>query len=211
MSIIYSGDYLQIGTDSTATRNFVLRVPASPDGTITLKRGNVGAESATIFSVDASGNLGVTGAFTPAQVAGIVGTTTNNSAAAGSIGEYVESIVGPVAFPATGTWGDLTSISLTAGDWDVDVTIVGSANGAAMTANGGYVGVSITSGNSGTGLVSGDSQMDIVPFTATLNGIAKLTKRYSLSGTTTVYLKYLWQGTGGPPNAWGKLSARRRR
>ena len=51
----------------------------------------------------------------------IVGTATNDSATAGNVGEYVSSAVTP-AYPITLTstqYADVTSISLTAGDWDV--------------------------------------------------------------------------------------------
>ena len=46
---------LQIGDSGTATQNFVLKVPAAPDGTLLLQRGNYGAESATILVVSAIG------------------------------------------------------------------------------------------------------------------------------------------------------------
>src|SRR3989304_2866533 len=82
----------------------------------------------TIGVLDAT-NLGLlaltggtmTGGFTPGQTTGIVGTTTNNNVQAGSVGEYVESIVLFASATAltTNTAKTVTSISLTAGDWDV--------------------------------------------------------------------------------------------
>jgi len=48
---------VQIGQSATATQNFTLSVPSSPDGTIKLARGNSGATTADILSVDASGNV----------------------------------------------------------------------------------------------------------------------------------------------------------
>lgn len=51
----------------------------------------------------------------------IVGTGTNNNAAAGSVGEYISSVIasGSAVALTTATPVNITSISLTAGDWDV--------------------------------------------------------------------------------------------
>jgi len=51
---------VQIGQSATATQNFTLSVPSSPDGTIKLARGNSGATTADVLSVDASGNVTTT-------------------------------------------------------------------------------------------------------------------------------------------------------
>ena len=56
MSLIKSNS-IQIGQSSTATQNFTLSVPSSPDGTIKLARGNSGATTADIFSVNGSGAI----------------------------------------------------------------------------------------------------------------------------------------------------------
>ena len=65
-----------------------------------------------------TGTLSATGLISPAQTVGIVGTTTNNSVQAGSVGEYVESVVASTTSGYTsGSTVNVTSISLTAGDW----------------------------------------------------------------------------------------------
>jgi len=56
MSLIKS-NAVQIGQSGTATQNFTLAVPSSPDGTIKLARGNSGATTQDVISVDASGNF----------------------------------------------------------------------------------------------------------------------------------------------------------
>ena len=56
MSLIKSNS-IQIGQSTTATQNFTLSVPSSPDGTIKLARGNSGATTADVLTVDASGNV----------------------------------------------------------------------------------------------------------------------------------------------------------
>jgi hypothetical protein len=60
------------------------------------------------------------GIITPSQTLGITGTTTNNSANAGSVGEFIAgSAVSPGGSLTTNVVGNVTSIALTAGDWDV--------------------------------------------------------------------------------------------
>lgn len=74
--------------------------------------------------------LTATGAITPSQTAGIVGTNTNNNANAGSVGEYVCAQVTNGGSPSgclnnsstpvsltSGTVANVAAISLTAGDW----------------------------------------------------------------------------------------------
>jgi|694.fasta_scaffold129744_2 hypothetical protein len=56
MSLI-KANAVQIGQSPTATQNFTLAVPSSPDGTIKLARGNAGATTQDVLSVDASGNI----------------------------------------------------------------------------------------------------------------------------------------------------------
>src|SRR5215472_14162674 len=66
-----------------------------------------------------SSTLAVTGALTP--TGGIVGVNGASNAAAGNIGEYVTASLaqGSAVNLPGGTATNLTSISLTAGDWDV--------------------------------------------------------------------------------------------
>ena len=56
-----------------------------------------------------------------ATTSGVIGTTTNDSAAAGSVGEIISSTLQSNASItlSTGVPANVTSISLSAGDWDV--------------------------------------------------------------------------------------------
>jgi hypothetical protein len=143
---------------------------------------------------------------------GILGTNTNDSASAGQIGEYVVSTVTNVSAPTTGTWGDATSISLTAGDWDVSSIGNWNNQGGAWTSTN--IGISTTSGNSNTGLTLGlnRSQTSWASSTTTptdtLNTV--IPYRVSLSATTTVYFKFLCNYSSGTPRLDGaSLRARR--
>lgn len=140
------------------------------------------------------------------------GTQTNDSASAGDIGEYVESVVAFTNFPATGTYGDLTSISLTAGDWDVSLGVQARLNGATMTSGSVDCFIGTTSGNSSSGRVEGSNQVEIGPPTSAYQNTGFVSSyRMSLSGTTTVYFKYRAFYSSGTPQATGRISARRRR
>ena len=131
------------------------------------------------------------------------GTTTNDNASAGQVGEYVSAT--PSAYTVTTTVSNPTSISLTAGDWDV--TVVTSGGGAGATATASRIGINTTAST------MGNQSEDFLPFiNDTVNGISAgmFTKRISLSATTTVYAS---QKTDAGTTVFQTcvLSARRRR
>ena len=152
-----------------------------------------------------TGNL----TFSP-TTKGVKGTPTNDSAAAGNVGEYVESVISAnTNVPTSTQYGDLTSIVLTAGDWDVSMSGILNASGATISGFG-SMGFSTTSGNSSTGLVFGDSVCVIfLTTTITQMSVALPPKRFSLGTTTTIYFKYQQTYSAGQPVAVGRISARR--
>tara|TARA_R110000868_G_scaffold285682_5_gene546154 strand:- start:4271 stop:5128 length:858 start_codon:yes stop_codon:yes gene_type:complete len=160
-----------------------------------------------------STTLGVTGTITPGQTTGIVGTTTNNSAQAGSVGEYIESRVvqGSAVSLTTATSANVTSISLTAGDWNVSgmVAFDGGATTILQAATGGASSTSATlSGSldySSLCFGSGGVVANLIQNTR----IAIPTLRFSLSGTTTIYLVANAIFTTSTEVAYGQISARR--
>ena len=48
---------VQLGQSATAANNFTLAVPSNPNGTVKLSRGNAGATTSDVLSIDASGIL----------------------------------------------------------------------------------------------------------------------------------------------------------
>lgn len=92
--------------------------------------------------------LSATGAFTPSQTAGIVGTTTNNDAAAGSWGEEIEQTGTATSLSSTISANLLTK-SLGAGDWDVQCVMGETPNGSTVI-SGGNISVSTTSATTGS-------------------------------------------------------------
>jgi hypothetical protein len=133
----------------------------------------------------------------------IPGTTTNDNASAGNVGELIESSVTGVSITST-VQTNVTSISLTAGDWDVWANI-GISGTSTSVIRGTITTTSATIGSGPNGgaflLFAGDQVGGFMPIGQ---------KRLSLSATTTVYLVTQTTGTG-TLTANGYLGARRRR
>lgn len=165
------------------------------------------------YKLEVNGTVGVTGTITPGQTTGIVGTTTNNSVQAGSVGEYVSATLasGSAVSLVTATAKTVTSISLTAGDWDV-TGVVNMFFGATTNIVAAYGGASIVDNTLGanntftgtlyatTGSVLGDSLQVRTPVP---------TQRISIASTTTVYLIAFCSFTVSTTNAHGEIRARR--
>jgi hypothetical protein len=121
----------------------------------------------------------------------IPGTTTNDNASAGNVGEVIEA---SAAFSATslttGTQTNLTSVSLTAGDWEVS-GVCGYEPGATTTITALQCSVSTTSGTLDTTVgntaVFAATSFVVAPsvglFAQTIGP-----KRISLAAITTVFL-----------------------
>lgn len=111
------------------------------------------------------------------------GVTTNSSASAGYVGEYIEAHqFTPTSLGATNTAVNCVSISLTAGDWDVSLTADFSANGGTQTNIN--AGISIVS----AGLDQYGYDTAQSPGSATQNTFITIPSiRYSFASTTTVY------------------------
>ncbi|MFT4068937.1 hypothetical protein [Paraburkholderia sp.] len=158
--------------------------------------------------------LASSGAFTPSQTAGIVGTTTNNNANAGSIGEVIPSSVpvGSAVALTSGTITNITTITLTPGDWDVWGQVVVQPAGSTTTQLvAGWVNtVSATQPvYSSPAAAAGFSGASINAGTATV--LPTGTARLSVASNTTVYLSVLSNFSVSTSVAYGWIQARRRR
>lgn len=89
------------------------------------------------------GAMAFSGLITPASTIGIKGTVTNDSPAAGSIGENPNNAT-TAASLTTGTTANATSVPLSAGDWDLEC-VATFVPAATTTVAGLQVGVSTTS------------------------------------------------------------------
>lgn len=164
----------------------------------------------TTYNTSATGNVfAVSGvAISAGQYPG---EPTTGNATAGNVGEYIESVI-PVGSPisvVTGTAKTITSISITAGDWDIDV--IGYFIPAATTAV-----QFLTSGWSLT-----TNTLDTTAGRFNQNGYSSLVTggpymcspvppaRLSISSTTTVFMIGQANFTVSTMTAWGIIRARR--
>lgn len=136
------------------------------------------------------------------------GTQTNDSASAGDIGEYISSINASATTGSTGVWKDITSITLTAGDWDIGGGLTVGNSGATLTRL--YTCIGTVSGDDQTGAVSSESLFEIdLPTTTRDTSFAYSNYRRSISSTTTYYLKFRGTYTVSDIDAAGSIWARR--
>lgn len=141
---------------------------------------------------------------------GIVGTTTNNNATAGSVGEFVSSTIasGSSVSLTDATYANITSISLTAGDWDVS-GIVAITTGATTTTSYINYGVSTTSAATGS-LGQMGSLTTPATIAATVDFVTPVPiTRLSLASTTTIYLVTRVGFAVSTAAAYGVIRARR--
>jgi hypothetical protein len=140
-------------------------------------------------------------------------TATNDNATAGHVGELIESevLVASAVALTTGTAANVTSISLTAGDWDVWGNVATNPNGA-TTQTAIEAAISTTSATLPTRPGKGAFTQLFVTFQAGISIIVPTgTTRLSLASTTTVYLVALSNFGVSTNAAYGYIGARRRR
>jgi hypothetical protein len=139
------------------------------------------------------------------------GTTTNDAAAAGNVGEYLSAQRLSTAAVTVTTAVDtvITSVSLTAGDWDVwasaGFTLSPNVTGSwkAWLAVGGTSAPSVDQiGGNASGTVSPNPAQAILPITP---------MRVSIAATTAINLGATVTFSNGSVTGWGKIMARRRR
>ena len=100
MSLI-KANAVQIGQSPTATQNFTLAVPSSPDGTIKLARGNAGATTQDVISVDASGNVSFAGTTALGNISNSTAISTGSTTAR-SLANRFADVVNVKDFGAVG-------------------------------------------------------------------------------------------------------------
>lgn len=175
----------------------------------------VGATSPTLVAPVLGTATATSITFNP-TTGGIRGTTTNDSVSAGTVGEIISSVVvagSAVAMTST-VAANITSISLTAGDWEISSSCA-SSTGASTTTTRIYAGVSTTSATlpSYPGTVgSQGSGVNLLPYatSAGANVIATIPNcTLKLSSTTTVYLVMNPIFAVSTLSAYGAIVARR--
>lgn len=141
------------------------------------------------------------------------GTATNDSAAAGQIGEFQTAALGSGSATSlvTGTDKTVISVSLTAGDWDVWGGVV-FVVAATTTVSRLRVGISTTN-NTLTAAPDGGGVFIDASWTtgAATNSLQTGCARISIANTTTVYLIASAAFAVSTMTAYGSIYARRAR
>lgn len=139
------------------------------------------------------------------------GTTTNDNAAAGNVGEFISStvVIGSAVVLTNATSANITSVSLTAGDWDCRGNAVTAPTGATTTS---FIETWISTttatlptlpnaGAASRNFVTGTSSND---FAFVLPAV-----RFTFSATTTVFLSINVNFAVSTMGAYGFLGCRR--
>lgn len=161
-------------------------------------------QNSPVIIADTTGAISGTASITFNSTTGVVGTTTNDSAAAGSVGELLTATGSGVAMTST-VAVNITSLSVTAGDWDIWAWFDFTESAFAYTRC--EASVSTTSATTGaTPTTIGSSALLASEYKGPV-----VAQRFSFSGTTTVYLVGKCTFGSGTSTAGGTIYARRRR
>lgn len=165
--------------------------------------GNEGSGStySTFLAIDNSATGGVS----------ILGTSDGSFAAAGFVGEVISSYINSASAVSltAGNYVDITSITLTAGRWQLSGIIIFQTGGGSAPYSV-FAGINSVAGNDSTGLLEGYNQSGLANDSTTFGdiGITIPTFYVTISVTTTYYLKAninVLNGTSG----YGTINAAR--
>jgi len=204
-----------LGTPASGTATNLTGLPVSTGisglgtGVATFLATPSSANLATALTDETGTGVAVFGTSPTITTPNIVGTTAVGNASAGSVGEYIESVVpsgSPVAL-TTAVTANVTSISLTAGDWDVEGMII--LNPGATTSITAIIGsISLTSATT-DGTYAWSHRMAAFVPAAPFGGYGIARRRVNVSATTTVYLTAMSTFTVSTNGAYGYINARR--
>jgi hypothetical protein len=155
--------------------------------------------------------------YATATTGQLAGTTTNDSATAGNIGEYISATVavGSAVSLTTGTAANITSISLTAGDWDVwgFAEFTGASTTTVTALQASISATSASVAREGDGSYHAEGQPSAAIFGTVQDRTLPVGPiRLSLSGSSTsYYLNAAATFATSTCSVYGSLYARRRR
>lgn len=204
-----TGKLLKNGTKAEA--DLVTGPSFSADSEIALFNSTTGKvvkrASGTGYVKVSSGVMQTPSATVPAR--DVAGDTTGTAVPTGQVGERLEATraAGSSLAIASATPTTVTSLTLTAGVWDV--SYVAQFDGVATTSGTRVLASLATAPNSLTGGVAGDTelQLPIMPNNNSAVSITMPSKRIVLSASTTYYLIGFANFTAGSVGVYGRLSA----
>lgn len=142
---------------------------------------------------------------------GITGTTTNDNASTGYVGEYISStvLVGSAVAMTSTIIANITSISLTAGDWDVWGSIATNVTGSTTTSQ--VTGWTSTTSSAFPINPNGGGIINLItPISAGQSiNLPIGMMRLSLASTTTVYLSAFIVFANSTLSTYGFIGSRR--
>ncbi len=199
----------QISSLNSNLSSIATRMSAEESKVQSIALGGTGAITATA----ARSNLGLLDmatqapsavAITGGTISGITGTTAGTEAAAGTVGQVVTSSASSVSL-TNAVFSNITSISLTAGDWEITGVVEYSPSAASPT----RMSTAITSTSAAV-----DNWFNRTLLRATMTAAGQQCQttpvvRYNLTSTTTVYLVGLMDFSTGTCTAQGYIRARR--
>jgi hypothetical protein len=205
----FSANGLYAATYFTSTSEWIVYdctpivIPAPTVSTLGGVKSSSAAAHQFATGIDTSGNA----TYGQPAAADLTCTTTNDNAATGAIGEVIGSNIasGSAVSVSNGVATNITSISLTAGDWDVYGSVFTNPAGSTTT-SGIYAGISTSTGAFGTYLTK------IIGLSVGAGGtigIPAPTVRISLASTTTVYLVGSAGFATSTMTMYGSITARR--
>lgn len=185
-------------TTITGTANQVIASASVGPVTLSLPQSIATTSNVTFGSV----------AFSP-TTKGIVGTQVADNAAAGFVGEVVSSVVAAASAVSltTATARNVTSISLTAGDWDVSGNVFVLGNTFNLSFAGCWA--SLTSATLPDASLYNVSNFSSSGTLFSSFGLNTPFLRVNVSTTTTVYLSVIGTFAAGTATACGGIYARR--
>lgn len=176
----------------SSSSNTVAGLATANSGVLTTSSGGVPSIDTTNFAVLSTGVQ-------------MKGNNTNTAPPAGFIGEQIRGAATAQSVTST-TPANITSISLTAGIWDISALTKSNSSNATGTIS--QIGIS-TNSASFTGTVAGDSTLTIQLAAYTAMSLSIPSFRVTLSATTTYYLVGRSDAVSGTLTMDGRISGTR--